>query len=552
MDKSLLARIESQGWVHRYPRVGPMVLFLLTALATLLSVVALERAEGVRHSMDLENYATEVAANVERRAAAQIAILHATSAVFALRGPVTREEFASFGASLRDSGAFQAPLVLSWVERVPIHDLAAFEHRIRQSGQASFKVFPAPLAGRHAVFPIIYIDSLREANRRYIGYDLYSLPVLREAMARAAQIGEPVATARLEVAERGTAATTPGLAIFMPVYKRSEVEKSLTGFTYSTIQASDLLGELSGPYRGADKQISLYDETRSPANLLARSGASGRMGPPIERELKIANRKWILVVAMRQQAVLSDIGHATLLFGLAISCLVMVMARLITRRASEDRALLDWYTRQAAIRTSLSRELSHRVKNTLANVLSIVALTRRRASNIDEFAESLTGRLRALSATQDLLSLSDWREAGVEELLREELAPYIDEDEPRILLEGPEVSLAPNDALSLGLAIHELATNAAKYGALSVPGGTVRVLWHLETPDTVLVAWREQGGPPVSAPTRRGFGIELIEKIVSQELNAKVELQFLPTGVECKLRVPVRKRSDFALRSQYA
>lgn len=549
MERALAARVETYSWVHRFPRGGPALLFLLAAFVTLIGVAALDRAEKVRHRTELENYATQVAADVERRATEQIAALHAASAVFALRGDISRREFTSFASGLKGSGAYQGPLALGWVQRVPVDEIASFQRQEAAAGQPGFQIFPAPVQGQTSAYPIIYVDPWKEVNRKYIGYDLYSDPMLRKAMARSAHMGSPVATARLEVVERSRTATTPGLVIFMPVMRREAQGMALKGFIYSTIEASDLLSRVTEGYRGEDKQISLYDEAKGPSHLLARRNAGNQDGTTIDRKLTIANRQWILSVSMGKPAVLSDLAKATLAFGFILAGLIMLIARLITRRAMEDRAMLDWYTRQLAIRTSLSRELSHRVKNTLANVLSIVALTRRRVSDIDEFAESLTGRVRALSATQDLLSQADWREASIDEIAHAELAPYLDEEAPRVFFEGPDIRLAPNEALSLGLALHELATNAAKYGALSTPDGRIFVHWSLEAPEIAAVAWREEGGPDVRAPTRRGFGVELIEKIVSQELHSKVDLRFLPTGVECLLRVPVRKRTEFTMRS---
>jgi len=103
---------------------------------------------------------------------------------------------------------------------------------------------------------------------------------------------------------------------------------------------------------------------------------------------------------------------------------------------------------------------------------------------------------------------------------------------------------------SLGLAIHELATNAAKYGALSCPGGRVEVLWHKPSEDLVMVEWRESGGPAVEKPERRGFGTDLIERVVAQELRQPVRLEFAPDGVRCWLTIPVRRPTPFAIRAR--
>ncbi|MEE4289177.1 MAG: sensor histidine kinase, partial [Erythrobacter sp.] len=115
-------------------------------------------------------------------------------------------------------------------------------------------------------------------------------------------------------------------------------------------------------------------------------------------------------------------------------------------------------------------------------------------------------------------------------------------------VDGPPVQLAPNDALSFGLAIHELATNAAKYGALSVPDGRVSIYWKLVEDHLAEVEWRESGGPEVNPQRTRGFGTDLIEKIVAHELRHPVTLAFEREGVRCVMRVPVRRRGDFQIR----
>lgn len=190
------------------------------------------------------------------------------------------------------------------------------------------------------------------------------------------------------------------------------------------------------------------------------------------------------------------------------------------------------------------------MKNTLANVLSIVSLTRRRSDSLDEFAEGLDGRIRALSATHDLLTQSDWGTTPIGSVVEVELAPYARDQDHTLELIGPHTELAPNDALSLGLAIHELSTNAAKFGSLSVPGGRVTVRWSQVSDRLAKIEWIESGGPEVAKPQRRGFGTDLIEKIVAHELRHPVELDFCPEGVRCALLVPVREPSEFELRSK--
>src|SRR5690606_3583456 len=278
----------------------------------------------------------------------------------------------------------------------------------------------------------------------------------------------------------------------------------------------------------------------------AGADAKGKMA--IER-VAIGTEPWMLMVRQPVDWGLSILSIATIVFGLLVASLLMLLVRMLTRQTLEDEATLRWFEEQASIRNSLTRELNHRVKNTLANVLSIIALTRRRASDLDEFADGLDGRIRALSATHDLLTQSDWGTTPIRAVIEAELVPYAQDGDHEVELQGPDIQLAPNDALSLGLATHELATNAAKYGALSKPGGKIAVHWRLIAEALVRVEWQESGGPPVTPRRGRGFGTDLIERIVAHELKNPVELTFDPAGVRCVLTIAVRQPSTFAIRA---
>jgi PAS domain S-box-containing protein len=189
-------------------------------------------------------------------------------------------------------------------------------------------------------------------------------------------------------------------------------------------------------------------------------------------------------------------------------------------------------------------ELNHRVKNTLASVQSIAHQSRSGAQSPDGFYAAFNARLLSLSRAHDLLSRDAWRGAWLGELVTDTLAPYRGEGDDRIRLDGPPLRVRPNAAVALGMSLHELATNAAKYGALSRPGGRVTVEWREEAGSDgplIVIAWRETGGPPVVRPSRRGFGSRLIERGLPRELGGTVELAFRPEGVACTIRVPLAR-----------
>ncbi|MBL8771198.1 MAG: PAS domain-containing protein [Phenylobacterium sp.] len=184
-------------------------------------------------------------------------------------------------------------------------------------------------------------------------------------------------------------------------------------------------------------------------------------------------------------------------------------------------------------------ELNHRVKNSLATVQAMTAQTLRRGDIPDDVRETLTSRLMALASAHDVLTDERWSGADLRDLVLQAAAPYVSlSGSSPFSVAGPPVFLPPKTAIAMALAFHELTTNAAKYGALSAPGGKVAVEWTVDGGgDTrrLALTWRESGGPPVRPPTRRGFGTRLIERGLSAELQGRVTLDYAAQGLVCTL-----------------
>jgi two-component sensor histidine kinase len=191
----------------------------------------------------------------------------------------------------------------------------------------------------------------------------------------------------------------------------------------------------------------------------------------------------------------------------------------------------------------LIAELNHRVKNTLATVQAMVTLTARGKLDVSSYRSALEQRLLALSKTHNLLTEACWEAVTLSDLLRNELAPYDNLPGQRVMLDGPAVPLMPRIAVSLGMALHELTTNAAKYGSLSVPDGCLEVHWRtLPGPDGLTrlrLEWVEQGGPMTVTPERLGFGSRLIRQCVAGELGGEVHFGFAGSGLRCTIAIDV-------------
>ena len=182
------------------------------------------------------------------------------------------------------------------------------------------------------------------------------------------------------------------------------------------------------------------------------------------------------------------------------------------------------------------RELSHRTKNLLAVVQGLARMMARRSDDLDEFEVRFRGCIQALAYSHDLLIQHEWQGATLRELLTVQLAPFGGLDSRKITVQGPEVFLGPSAMQSLGLIVHELATNATKHGALSRPAGSVTVNWARGEDQGVKLVWREQGGPTVRQPTRKGFGQVVFERI-GASLDGEITTEFPPEGFVCTVTV---------------
>jgi PAS domain S-box-containing protein len=280
----------------------------------------------------------------------------------------------------------------------------------------------------------------------------------------------------------------------------------------------------------------VHPEDRELQQTMVRQAVAS--GSPLDMEYRTiwpdGSVHWVQV---RGRAVYDKDGTPTGLAGVSLN--------ITERKKAEERQLL------------LLEELNHRVKNTLAMVQSIAKQTLRAAPSVEAFPDAFQSRLRALAQAHDLLTRRHWQGASLSEIAALTLEPHVDAG--RVRVGGPPVNLTTGVAVSLHLAFHELATNAAKYGALSAENGRVDLDWEIARPGqmparegsghfarggagALVLRWRESGGPPVVPPTRRGFGSRLIERGLAHELEGDVALAFDPAGVRCRLVIPLSSR----------
>ena len=229
--------------------------------------------------------------------------------------------------------------------------------------------------------------------------------------------------------------------------------------------------------------------------------------------------RWVL---RRAQLIRSEDGRPVSMLGVALD--------MTERRDREDHIAF------------LMRELAHRSKNLVAVIQAIAHQTARHSDEISDFTERFSARLVSLSRTHDLLTGKDRKGAMLEDLVHTQIEPFVEGDGKRLSVSGPRVVLDEPATQSVGLALHELATNAAKYGALSVPQGRVTIEWELAGEPgearPLLLRWRERNGPKVQEPARKGFGHIVMERTLADSLQGDVKLDFAPSGLRWEAEIP--------------
>lgn len=536
----------------RLPRILPLSAMAVVMLLTVISTFAFERSERDSRQLELQAKTDHLAAALEQNMATNIAILQSGRALLTSITGVDLSTFRKFVANQHADGTNFGVRGVGWSRAVRRNDVSALERDIRAQGVTDFRVWPRLPPAFPVEHSVIFLEPDDQQNRAALGFDMFSEAKRRQAMLEAARSGKPSATAPVTLLQDGIGKTFPGVLIYVPLFNgdsrtmsRDQRENALEGFVYSPIRIKDFFAYVEHAERVPFTSLELVDTMVKSTPLLVRQGNMPGTNLQASQMIKVANREWKLTLYATRPAALSGLALAILGLGTALSALLGMLTALILLGSRHAHANLQARQEYETVRNVLTRELTHRVKNTLATVTSLAMLTKRGATNVEDYVQGFTARLRALSATHDLLTQRDWADAPILQVLEAEFAPYSSASDVRLSLTGPDVVLLPNIALSFGLAIHELITNAAKYGALSVPDGSVSVTWALSGDgNSVNVKWQESGGPEVQSPTHRGFGSDLIEKLMARELNSEVKISFEKEGVSCGLTVPVHRSAQ--------
>jgi len=487
---------------------------------------------------------------------------------------ITREQWRHFIRDIAVDDFYPGIQGIGYVKRLMHDEIEGFVDAQRRAGRPDYRFNPE--GQRDDYTAIVYLEPEDWRNVRALGYDMFSEPRRRAAMERARDTGWPALSSKVALMQETGENVQAGALVYMPVYADGTVpdtvearRAALTGYVYGVFRMGDFIPRVIDrnlPGTFLRLHVRIYDgaTTTEPDlmfddRMLTHRSLSPLL-PPLDealftdtRTITVAGTDWTIVLSSKP--VLEDMidrskAWMTLLGGSLISLLIAGIVGSLAysgeRYAAAQRELSAEIAerKRAQEQAQLAnRELIHRVKNMLAIVTAIASQTARYSPTVDVFNKSFRERLTSLARVHDLLRPDPAHTPDLGAFVREILAPYC-HWQGALVTNGPPIEVTQNEAVLLSLLINELATNATKYGAWSVPSGQVAVTWHEEDgangedKGSVRIIWQESNGPPVQAPSSSGFGTNVMKFSIERGLRGRITTVFEPSGVRHEVTLP--------------
>lgn len=523
-------------------------MFLIVACASLvtawLAYVGVQDAARFKFESTADDALNRIESNVDLN----LSLLTSTRAFFRLRGTdISRVQFRQFFDALNVDKNFPGLRGIGYLRLVPAGKEDDAQRDIVKAQGIDLKIFPETDQAWRT--PIVLFEPLDNNNVSGIGYDMFTDTARREAIQKALLAGEPRASGLLLLGRTGgNDRNYPGFLVFSPL-DSPEPASNPVGFLYAAFRAENLFNTALGKSPLLPVNVEIYDSQIDPEKLLFRSEAKpdDSLGDSlmVTRETKVAGRTWVL--QFRPTSAFSPptslagpilIGIGGLVLATAIALVVRLQGQ-----AAEAEAELRLTTEKALLeRDLLLQEMKHRIKNSIARMLAIARQTGANSKTIEEFTASFGARLQAMSASQDMLTRSQWQKADLGQLLRTELEQVFGQNIGKVRLSGPPVELNENATQALGLTFHELATNALKYGEAVDEKGALSVEWGMARNGgkrSLKLQWKEVNRSGVAAPSRTGFGTKLIDMNITRELGGTINRDFGNNGLIIDIEVPL-------------
>lgn len=527
----------------------PKIVFLLAFLPGLAMTAAVYSNAERRLEAEFVRVADLAIDRVVSRLQQHVVVLRAARGLLsATRGGIVRDEFLRFLSSVDIVTELSGVQGIGFARMIASTDSALAEQEVRMHYGLDIQVHPD--SSQPWRTPIVLLEPQNPRNLAALGFDMYSEPIRRAAMDLALSTGEARVTAPVELVQEITSDKQTGFLIYLPFESTAQPagvrSGPVAGFVYAPFRGGDLISAaLSvGPPLPVALRVTDVEATATP--LFDNSADAGAQPFHHSRNLEILGRHWSFDVWSDKEGV-GQVGHInSVLLGLTSFLFAAAAAYAVAARQKEAlqaRAVAAAAAREADYRELLLQEMKHRIKNHIARIQSIARQSARGATDVKAFTAAFDARLQSMSAVQEILAGSAVAQADIRAVLLKELQQSLDATEVQHLIDGPPVRLDERQAHAFALVVHELVTNAMKYGGLSANGAGLTIRWEVATdttPPRVNVLWTESiAGLSEPAANGSGFGSRLIDASLKGELAGSLRRDYGPEGLTIRLSFPL-------------
>ncbi|QPC88485.1 histidine kinase [Mesorhizobium sp. NBSH29] len=530
-------------------KLFPIIVFLSVALASMVMAGYAYFASQEAGRIKFEAAADDALARIDGRIGLHLSLLRATHAFMKARiGAPSYDEFRTFVNGLDFDSTYTGMRGIGIVRPLPPGTEAVAVDEIRQNYGFLRKIWPSSEAEWLA--PLTAFEPTTDVATATLGYDMFSDASRKPAIEAAMKTPGAHATGIVELGKTTGGPVYPGFLVFLRIdpgaAETAAIETAPAGLLYAVFRANELFGAALGQTPLLPVNVEVYDGEPADGHLLFRSQAIPAKGFEsshlVTRHLEVADQTWTVLMRPTNgfAAPSSPLIPLSLgLFGLFLAIAIAMIAHWQGRAYEAIETLQSATEKSLSERDLMLQEMKHRIKNSLTRVLAMARHTATHSKNIDDFSKSFSARVQAMAASQDMLTRSLWQKADLEALLKTELEQVFGQDLKPGLLSGPAVALDEATTQALGLTIHELATNAMKYGKAGKGAAALEVKWLVSgDPRTLKLTWSERG-TKVAKPNKVGFGTKLIDMSICRELGGEIERHYGNGGLKVTIKIPV-------------
>jgi CHASE1-domain containing sensor protein len=544
-------------------RIQPLLVFFVVAFVGLMTAAASWLTIEHTNQVSFEATAQEAVRRIGERIENHIILISSTKALFETTGEVpTAQQFKTFVGHLQEADQFDGIQGIGFARYV-------------QSGPSSNAMIAAELARNYGISrtpwprttepnrtPIVLIEPLTDRNKRALGFDMFSEPVRRAAIVTAMKEERLRATGAVKLVQENGDNQQSGFLLYTPFIAINSGR--LLGFVYAPFRIADLFDSALNRVPVLPVHLTAWDGDPFDSSMIYQSIQEPRQDAEsysVTSTLEVAGRTWTLTV--KPSATYEPSADQTRSVMLAIAGLLLAAALAASSRAQQHAIEVGETLRQESERALSDRELllqemKHRIKNMIARVMAISRQTARNSESLAEFSDSFGARLHAMAASQDLLARTAWQGADLRTLLVQELKQLFGDEFDEKGLNGPEVHLNEPAAQAFGLAFHELATNALKYGSARFDTGKLEVSWFIQDipgeKEQLVLKWSElsvdrlEVKEGAASGKGSGFGTKLLDATMRMELGGSIESVRNDHGIDVAIRVPYERVKSTTVR----